>query len=129
MAQRVARRKIAAYYAEQLIAGKKDIAKQLAAYLVETHRVRELDLIVRDIESALAERGVLVADITSSRPLSETSAKEIRAYLTSTTKADTIQLRTRVNPELLGGVQIATPGHELDATLRYKLNQLKASKI
>lgn len=129
MAQRVARRKIAAHYAEQLIAGKKDVVRQLAAYLVETGRIRELDLIVRDIESALAERGVLVADIASSRPLGDAATKEINAYLKSTTHAETIHLRKSVDPTLLGGVKVAIPGSELDATLRHKLNQLKASKI
>lgn len=129
MAQRLARRKIAAYYAEQLLAGKRTVAKQLAAYLVETRRVRELDLIVRDIEEALAERGVLLADITTSRTLSSGVAKEITAYLKAASEAKTIHLRESVEPELLGGVRIAVPGKELDMTLRRKLNQLKASKI
>lgn len=129
MAQRLARRKIAAYYADELLAGKHDIAKRLAAYLVDVRRVRELDLIVRDIEAALADRGVLLADISSSRPLSETATREIKNYLKTETKADKIHLRESVDPQLLGGVQIAVPGRELDATLRHRLNQLKASKI
>lgn len=129
MAQRLARRKIAAHYAEQLIAGKKGVVRQLAAYLVETRRVRELDLIVRDIEEALAARGVLLADVASSRKLSAAATKEITAYLKAATQANKIHLRETVEPELLGGVRIAAAGKELDATLRQRLNQLKASKI
>jgi F0F1-type ATP synthase delta subunit len=129
MAQRLSRRKIAAYYAEQLLAGNKNIAGELAAYLVDSRRIRELELIVRDVEAALMTRGVLLADITSSRTLTADAAKEIKSYLKTETKADTIHLRETVDADLLGGVRIAVPGSELDATLRHRLTQLKASKI
>lgn len=129
MGQRLSRRKIAAYYAGQLLAGKKNVARELAGYLVESRRVRELDLIVRDIEGALVGHGVLLADAASSRKLSEAAAKEVKAYLKSQTGAEKIYLRETVDPDLLGGVRIAVPGQELDATLRHTLNQLKASKI
>jgi len=126
---RLSRRKIAAVYADELLAGKKNIAKKLAAFLIETRRERELDLIVRDIEASLAERGTLLADITSSRKLSREAMKEIQTYLKKTTDATTLHLRETVDPSLLGGVRIGVPGKELDATLRHRLNQLKASKI
>lgn len=126
---RLSRRKIAAYYADELQAGHKDVAKKLAAFLVENRRVRELDLIVRDIEEALAERGVLLADIASSRKLSTEAAKAVEAYLKKTTEVKTVKLRETVDPTLLGGVRVALPGRELDATLRHRISQLKASKI
>lgn len=129
MGQRLSRRKIAAYYAEQLLAGKKNVARELAAYLVESGRARELDLLVRDIENALVQHGVLLADVASSRGLSETAVREIKAYLKPRTGAEKIYLRETVDPDLLGGVRITTPGQEMDGTLRHKLNQLKASKI
>lgn len=126
---RLSRRKIAALYADELLAGKKNIAKKLAAFLIETRRERELDLIVRDIESSLAERGTLLANVTSSRKLGSDAVKEIQAYLKKTTGAKTIYLRESIDPSLLGGVRIGVPGKELDATLKHRLNQLKASKI
>lgn len=126
---RLSRRKIAAYYADELQAGNKEVTKKLAAFLVENRRVRELDLIVRDIEEALAERGVLLADIVSSRKLSAEAAKAVEAYLKKTTDVKTVKLRETVDPTLLGGVRVALPGRELDATLRHRISQLKASKI
>lgn len=128
MAIRLSRRKVASYYADELLAGR-DITKQLAAYLVESRRTREYELFVRDIEAALAVRGVLVADISSATQLSATSKKAIESYLTGKTHAKTVMLRETVDSNLLGGVKVAVPGSELDATLRHKLNQLKASKI
>ncbi|MDB5176531.1 MAG: atpH [Candidatus Saccharibacteria bacterium] len=128
MAIRISRRKIAAYYADELLAGR-DITKQLAAYLAESRRAREADLIVRDIETALADRGVLVADVASSRELSSSSKSAIESYLKQTVNATRVQLRESVDSTLLGGVRIAAAGRELDATLRHRINQLKASKV
>lgn len=128
MAIRISRRKIAAYYADELLAGR-DITKQLAAYLAESRRAREADLIVRDIETALADRGVLVADVASSRELSSSSKSAIESYLKQTVNATRVQLRESVDSTLLGGVRIAAAGRELDGTLRHRINQLKASKV
>lgn len=128
MASRISRRKIAAYYADELLAGR-DITNALAAYLVDSRRTREAELIVRDIEMALAERGVLVADVASCRTLSPQAKAAVQAYLTQVTSASQVQLRESVDSTLLGGVRIAAAGRELDATLRNRLNLLKASKI
>lgn len=125
---KLSRRKIAAYFADEAIAGR-SIATQLAAYLIESKRVREATLIVRDIEAALADRGVLLADIASSRSLAADTEKAITDYLKQTTGASKVHVRSHVDPHLLGGVQIDTPGQRLDNTLRRKLNQLTASKI
>ena len=125
---RLSRRKIAAYFADELIAGR-DITKQLAAYMVEAKRTREAILVVRDIESALAERGVLLADIASSRTLTADTEHTITEYLKGATGAKKIHLRPEVDESLLGGVRIETPGSRLDNTIRHRLNQLTASKI
>lgn len=129
MAVRVSRRKIASYYADELLAGKTDIATRLAALLLDTGRVRELDLIVRDIEDALEARGVVVADITSAHTLSQATQKDITAFLKKQSDAKEVHLRVNVDQALLGGVRINVPGRELDTTLRRKLTLLKASKV
>ena len=129
MAVRVSRRKIASYYADELLAGKTDSATRLAALLLDTGRVRELDLIVRDIEDALEARGVVVADIASAHTLSQATQKDITAFLKKQSDAKEVHLRVNVDQALLGGVRINVPGRELDTTLRRKLTLLKASKV
>lgn len=129
MAVRVSRRKIASYYADELLAGKTDIATRLAALLLDTGRARELDLIVRDIEDALEARGVVVADIASAHTLSQATQKDITAFLKKQSDAKEVHLRVNVDQALLGGVRINVPGRELDTTLRRKLTLLKASKV
>ena len=125
---KLSRRKIAAYIADELLAGH-DAVPQLAAYLVETKRIREAMLIVRDIESALADRGVLIADIESARELTGDTADSISSYLKTTGSVKDVKLRATVDQTLLGGVRITTPDKRLDSTLRHRLNQLTATKI
>ena len=129
MAARVSRRKIAAYCAERLIAGDGGVTAQLAAYLVDERRTRETDLIVRDIESALARRGVMVADVASTTELSSGVRKEIEKFLADTHDIESVHLREALDPELLGGVKVTTPEAQFDATIRRKLTTLKASKL
>jgi F0F1-type ATP synthase delta subunit len=129
MAARVSRRKIAAYCAERLIANDSTVTTQLAAYLVDERRTRETDLIVRDIESALARRGVMVADVASATELSSGVRKEIEKFLADTHDIESVHLREALDPELLGGVKVTTPEAQFDATIRRKLTTLKASKL
>jgi len=125
---RLSRRKIAAYFADELIAGHA-VVQQLAAYLIESKRIREADLIIRDIETALGDRGVLLADVATARELTADTQAAITDYLKQATGAKDIHVRSLVDPYLLGGVRIDTPGVRLDTTLRHRLNQLTASKI
>ncbi len=125
---RMSRRKIAAYLADELIAGR-SVAKQLASYLIETKRTREATLVVRDIEAALADRGVMVADVSSARELAADTQAAITTYLKQNPEIKNVHIRSHVDPHLLGGVRIDTPGARLDATIRHRLNQLTASKI
>lgn len=121
---RLSRRKIAAYFADELIAGR-DVTRPLAAYLVETKRIRESTLVIRDIEAALSERGVLLADVASSRELTKDIEDTITTYLKSATGVKSVHLRTEVDESLLGGVRIETPGTRLDNTVRERLRKLQ----
>ncbi len=127
--QKLSRRKIAAHVADEILAGK-NVFDQLAAYLIEENRVREAELIVRDIEQALADRGgLVVADLDSAQPLDSDSKSAVADYLVKKINADRIVWRENVDPSLLGGVRVSAAGQELDSTLRRRLNLLKASKI
>lgn len=129
MAMRLSRRKLASYLADELVAGKKDVPARLAAFLVDTKRMRELPLIIRDIEDALATRGIVVADVDSARELNSTTMKLLESFVKDQTSARYVHFRTSVDETLLGGVRVNVPGQELDATLRRKLANLKATKV
>jgi len=129
MAVRLSRRKISAYLADELVAGKKDVPSRLAAFLLDANRMRELPLIVRDIEDALASRGVVIADVDSAYKISADTTKLLESFIRDQTKAKQVHFRTAIDETLLGGVRVNLPGQELDATLRRKLTNLKATKV
>lgn len=123
MASRISRRKLAEYVASKLASDTPgEVIRELAAFLIETKRTRELELLVRDIESALMERGIVVADVMTARPL----ADQLRVGIKQLTGGKTLVLRETVDPSVLGGVSISLPGKRLDATLRRKIQALKA---
>ena len=120
----ISRRKIATHAANKILDGKStnDVLKELAAYLLDTGRKRESELIVREIEDALASRGVVIADVTSARPLTESVKDDIK----KTVNAKKLYIRETIDPTILGGVRIDIPGARIDATIRQKLNALRA---
>jgi F-type H+-transporting ATPase subunit delta len=127
MAARVSRRKIALYVTRQLLEGAKQkaVMKEVAAFLVETRRTRELDLVIRDIEGELAASGIVVADVLSAYPLADELKKEVGRLV----GAKDLQLRETIDPSVLGGMRVSVPGRRFDGTIRHKLEALKAKQI
>jgi F-type H+-transporting ATPase subunit delta len=127
MAARLSRRKIAAHVADSLVAGTPaaKVLQSVAAHLVDTGRTREIELLVRDIEEALAARGIVVADVASAHPLTDTLKAQIAEFV----GGKSLQLRESIDPSLLGGVRVDIPGKRFDGTLRRKLTALKAKQL
>lgn len=124
MAQRLSRRKIAAYAADQLQAGKAKVAlREVAAFLIETGREREAELLARDIEYVLMERGTTVARIASAHELTASLKAQIEKLI-----GGKVQLKETIDPTLLGGVRIDTPDKRFDGTLAHKLAALKTKQ-
>lgn len=127
MANRLSRRKIAAYAVDHLDDGAEPSAviKEIAAFLVDTRRTRELDLLIRDIEGELARRGTVIADVTSAYPLAE----EIKKQIAELVKAKHLRLRETVDLGVLGGIRVEIPGGRFDSTIQHRLEVLKAKQI
>ncbi len=127
MALRLSRRKIAALTADRILAGipQAKVLREVAAYLLATRRTREQTLLVRDIEDALASRGVTIADVTSAHSLTAAMKTEISKLV----KAKDLQIREHVDQTVLGGVRIDVPGKRFDGTVQRKLTALKARQV
>lgn len=126
---KLTRRELADYAAAQLQAGNGAVIEELAAYLIESRRTREAGLIVRDIESALARRGIVIAHVSSAHALDASSRSSLEAVLKQTFGATSLQLKERVEPALLGGVKVLAADKELDASARRRLQQLRSVKV
>lgn len=127
---KIARRKLATYFVTQLEAGvsAKKLAEQAVAYLVEERQVGQLELLIRDIEQAAAQRGVVVAHIETAKPLQADATKQISDFVRAAENArEVIVTETETNPELIGGVIVRTPTSVFDGSIRAKLRQLQAT--
>lgn len=118
----VSRRKLARFVAEELQSGDgNDAITKAAAYLIETGQTHSVGLLVRDIEEILAESGIVVADITSARPL----GKEDKSAIAELLNARELHAREIVDASVLGGMRVEMSGKRLDATLKHKIDLLK----
>ena len=125
MSGRLSRRKLAEYAAEKLLAGDDSVVAQLAAHIVTEKRQREVELLVRDIEAAMASRGTVVATVTTVQKLTD----DIKRAVTEMIGGDKVVLRERQDVSVIGGIVIDTPDRRFDGTVRRKLNELRAQKI
>lgn len=79
----VSRRKLAKYAAEQLLAGNDAVLEEIAGFLIYEKHEREVELLARDIEVELAERGTIVATVESTRALDAATKDAIKRILSS----------------------------------------------
>ena len=123
MPSRLSRRKIASYIAEQLAKGGNQTAviKRLAAFLIDNKRTKEVQLIIRDIEFELQNRGIILAEVTTASELTDATRKEIERLVGWYADPGRIELRQFIDPAVIGGVRIDIPGKRLDATIARRL--------
>ena len=125
MAGRLSRRALATFVAKELLAGNDQIIDWLAALLIEERREREADLLVRDIESILADSGQMIVQVDTARPLDAATKQEIELMFDQ----HEVHIKETVRPELIGGVKITTPTQSLDRTIAKKLEMLRTAEI
>lgn len=125
MAGRLSRRALATFVAKELLAGNNQIIDWLAALLIEERREREADLLVRDIESILADSGQMIVQVDTARPLDAATKQEIESMFDQ----HEVHIKETVRPELIGGVKITTPTQSLDRTIAKKLEMLRTAEI
>ena len=127
MARKLSRRSLAMYVASQLVLENSNatIIKQLAAYLVESRRTKELELIVRDVNFYLSEVGIVNATVTSAFDLTTETKKAIEQFIKKERNSSQVSIDTLIDPSVIGGVKISLSGYELDNTITHKLNVLK----
>lgn len=114
--------------AEYIIAHPGDAAiKQVAGYLVSEGRAKEVNLVIREVEVILEKRGRTVARVGSARKLDADQQRKVISMLKSRDNVQSVEIINEVDPSLLGGVVVRTPGMEVDVSVREKLNRLRSA--
>ena len=86
----VSRRKLAKYAAEQILAGNDAVLEEIAGFLIYEKHEREVELLARDIEVELAERGTIVATVESARALDAATKDAIKRLLSSNSDMESL---------------------------------------
>lgn len=124
----LSRRQVAAYAAEELIAGGsvKSLTRKLAAFLIDTRREKEATQLVADITLAVQEKAKHgYATVTSAHALSENTLKAIATTLKKELAVRTVEVDARVDIGVIGGIRIETADTTYDETVRRKLSKLR----
>lgn len=125
--KKVSRRELARTITRQLLSGadQAPLMRQVAAYLVEHKMVNQLDMLLSDIAVQLqASTGHVTAEATTAFPLTAELQTAVQQQVQALTGAKSVELKTTVDQDLLGGVIVRTAGRELDASVRRKLTSL-----
>lgn len=125
---KLSRRAIANYTADQLVAGVSAhaLARRLAAVLTESGLTNQLEFLLGDIASELESRGQLaVGRVTTIHPLTEELGAALKAQIKTATKVREVLLEEQIDKSVIGGIRVETASRVWDDTLSRKLNRLK----
>lgn len=106
-------------------------ARNLAHLLVERHRTGIIpELVAAFKEAVLAERGIVVADVTTAEPLDDAMRDAVGERL-GQMLGKTVELRMHTDPEIIGGLVARVGDQVIDGSVQTRLrrlrNRLKAS--
>lgn len=93
--------------------------------LAKNRRLFAVEDMIRSYRAIAARgRGEETADVTSAVPLTDAQTTELKTTLKSSV-GRTIQLITKVDPSILGGLVVKIGSRMIDSSIRTKLNSLK----
>lgn len=124
----ISRRKIAERVATRIAGGEKldDITKELGAFLIDQRRTKEADLIVRDVETLLLDKGIALVTAIAARELSADTKQSIESIVKDAhSTVRSVYIREVIDESVIAGVRIELPDQIIDATVRAKLDRLQ----
>jgi F-type H+-transporting ATPase subunit delta len=101
--------------------------RNLVALLIRRGRFDELGTVVRELRRLDARRrGLVEAVVTSAAPLDDVERTALADRLRAMTR-QSVQTEERVDPDLLGGVQVRIGDRLIDGSVRGRLERLRAT--
>jgi len=107
-------------------ANSKQLAEDIAGYLLAEKRTADLDSLMRDIQQIRADQGIVEVNAITSHELSSNSIAEIKSTIKKNyPNAKTIIVNPVIDPDIVGGVRLTLANEQLDLSVRSKLNKFK----
>lgn len=104
--------------------GLSSLTANFLGVLAENRRVGDLPAMIRAFAAiAAAQRGEVNAEVASAHPLSADQLAALETKLRAR-EGRTVKLKTRVDPELLGGLVVTIGSQRIDSSIRSRLNSL-----
>lgn len=104
----------------------KKLAREVAAYLLDTKQTDDLESLLRDVMEYRAQHGVVEAVAVSAHDLPKDVIKDIEAILKGEyPKAKKVHVINRIDPTVVGGVRVEMANEQLDLTVREKIDEFK----
>jgi F-type H+-transporting ATPase subunit delta len=101
-------------------------ARNLARMLIERDRTMLIPDIREMFDAQLrAERGIVVAELTTADPLSDAERDFIKQKLESMT-GQRVELAVRIEPEIIGGIIVRIGDMVIDGSVRNKLEKMRS---
>ena len=131
-----------AFIANPLIKGeaKKAVLKQITEgrvqgifynflmLLVDRRRIYLLDGICEKFQAMVRDlRNTVLAEVISTIELNDAQQEAVKQKVQGMTNASSVELETKIDPDLLGGVVIKIGSKVLDASIRGQLRRINAS--
>lgn len=105
----------------------KNIARQIAAYLIENNKTQDLNSLTRDItQLRKSEQEIVELTALSAHKLDDAQIDLIKKTVTKISpNAKDIIINQRIDETVTGGVRLEFANHLLDLSVSAKLNKLK----
>ncbi|MGX7894851.1 F0F1 ATP synthase subunit delta [Tsuneonella sp. HG222] len=104
--------------------GLSDLTRNFLGVLAENRRVSALPGMIRAFHTiAAAQRGEVSAEVVSAHALTDEQIGTLEQKLRAR-EGRTVKLKTRVDPDLLGGLVVTVGSKRIDGSIRSRLNTL-----
>ena len=104
--------------------GLTDLTKNFLGVLAENRRIADLPAMIRAFHAiAAAQRGEVSAEVASAHALTDEQVTALEQKLRAR-EGRTVKLKTRVDPDLLGGLVVTVGSKRIDGSIRTRLNSL-----
>lgn len=103
------------------------LANEVAAYLIDSGKVNELDSVMRDAKDLRARKsGIVEVDIKTAHDINDATVKQIEMIARQQyPQSKKVTLNKIHDESVVAGASLSLPHSSFDVTVRAKLNRLK----
>ncbi|MEO0645477.1 MAG: ATP synthase F1 subunit delta [Cyanobacteria bacterium J06650_10] len=99
--------------------------KNFLMLLVDRGRIYLVEPILQQFQAQVRElKQTVLAEVTSAVELSDEQKETVRQKVQKMTQANSVELETKIDPDLMGGVIIQIGSQVLDASIRGQLRRI-----